>query len=328
MQGDDTAPVRRRRWAVAAVGVALVVAASVVLPRLLADERTAALHRDRDRAPPAWRTPDVPLESLDEEDASTARWVRFCPLADEGRAQAGAAPAGRRHRRPRRVGGHHPVADPGRPAGLHARPRLTHGPTGLFRVELGLADGRVAELAGDTGCSTRDATLFSQLETTLLMDAAGPAGAEGPASAPVTCPDRLTATRTNREGASADRARRHRREPLAVDGPAPADARDLGRRVCLHRSRPGPDARRAVAGRLPGVGAGPGRGDRRGPAAALSPTATWTRRARRTSSCSPTGPARRAPWRSTPPSAAPCRRPSEHLRSTPTSAWPRPRSSA
>ena len=70
---------------------------------------------------------------------------------------------------------------------------------------MGLADGSVAEIPGDTGCSTRDLTLFNQLETTLLMDAAGAAGPAGAAPGPVTCPRRLTTGRTNSDGTSADR---------------------------------------------------------------------------------------------------------------------------
>lgn len=203
MQGDDTAPVRRRRWAIAAVAAAIVVAAAVGLPRLLVEERP----------PPSSTTAtgtacvadvDVSLASLDEEVASTAGWVRFCPLADEGRSQ--------RVRHPQGVVTGDLAASVATTLWLTQVDRpvctpdhgLTPGPTGLFRVEVGLADGRVAELAGDTGCSTRDATLFSQLETTLLMEAAGPAADGGPSTRPVTCPDRLTVTRTNREGASAD----------------------------------------------------------------------------------------------------------------------------
>lgn len=82
--------------------------------------------------------------------------------------------------------------------------RATPGPTGLFRIEVGLTDGRVAEIAGDTGCSTRDELLFAQLETTLLMNAAGAGGAPGDLPAPVTCPRRFTTMATNADGTSAD----------------------------------------------------------------------------------------------------------------------------
>src|SRR5690606_26757426 len=79
----------------------------------------------------------------------------------------------------------------------------TSGPTRRFRIEVGLADGRIAELTGDTGCSTRDVTVFSQLETTLLMAAAGTAPAVAPPG-PVRCPRRFTTTATNADGTSAD----------------------------------------------------------------------------------------------------------------------------
>ncbi|GAA5106362.1 hypothetical protein GCM10023339_03230 [Alloalcanivorax gelatiniphagus] len=201
---DDTR-VRRGRGARApvavAAAVALVVAAAVALPRLLAD----------DLAPVAGTATgtdcvedvDADLGALEEEVASSARWVRFCPIADEGATQRVRHPSGV-------VTGDLAAAvatglwqtQVDRPV-CSSDDLSTPAPTGLFRMEVGLADGRVAELAGDTGCSTRDATLFSQLESTLLMDAAGSAGVDGSAPAPVTCPGRLTAVRTNRDGSSA-----------------------------------------------------------------------------------------------------------------------------
>jgi hypothetical protein len=107
-------------------------------------------------------------------------------------------------------------------------------PTRLFRIEVGLADGRVAELAGDTGCRTRDVTLFSQLETTLLMAAA--AGAEHATTMPdpVGCPARFTTTATSVDGASADQLVDAAERPWQSTVPflpAPATAAD----VCAYR---------------------------------------------------------------------------------------------
>ena len=198
MDGDG-ARVRGGRWVLAAAGAAVVVAAVAVLPRLLGEEPGRSSTGSGTACVPVV---DASLGSLDEATAATAGWVRFCPLADGGAAQ--------RLRHPQGVVTGDLAASvaatlwqtqDGRPE--CPDPWATTRPTGLFRIEVGLADGRVAELSGDTGCSTRDATLFSQLETTLLMDAEGADTVADPPP-PVTCPDRLTVVRTNRDGASAD----------------------------------------------------------------------------------------------------------------------------
>lgn len=180
--------------AAAAVGLLLLVAVLTV-PGLVAGE-------EPDAAP---RSPACVARSTapaDEIAVQQAEWVRFCPLAAEGAAQRVRHPAGV-------VTGDlaasvattlwqtqddRPVCAPGSP---------TPGPARRFRIEVGLADGRVAELLGDTGCSTRDATLFSQLETTLLMDAAGQATTDVLPD-PARCPRRFTTTATNADGASAE----------------------------------------------------------------------------------------------------------------------------
>lgn len=186
-----------RRWLGAAVAVGLVVVGVVAAPRLL--------DQDDESRPTATSTEcvartDAPTSEIGAQEAT---WVRFCPLAEEGAAQ--------RLRHPQGVitgeiaAG---VADSlwetqvDRP--VCAPDEAIAGPTGLFRIEVGLADGRVAELTGDTGCSTRDQVLFSQLETTLLMEAVGAAGAAGALPAPATCPARFTTAATNQDGASAD----------------------------------------------------------------------------------------------------------------------------
>ncbi|KRE93973.1 hypothetical protein ASG76_11180 [Nocardioides sp. Soil774] len=191
---------RRRVVAVAAaIAAALVVALVVAVPRLLPglapDERAATPAVD----PTCVARADAPVGEVGVQPAA---WVRFCPLADEGAAQ--------RVRHPQgvvtgdlaaSVAASLAETQDGRP---ECTPfQETPGPTGLFRIEVGLADGRVAEIAGDTGCSARDQVLFAQLETTLLMQAAGEAGPPGAMPAPVTCPSELTTVRTNADGASA-----------------------------------------------------------------------------------------------------------------------------
>ena len=190
--------VRTRRWFGAAVAVALVVVGAFAVPRVLADgDGAPAAQPSTDCV----TSTDAPASEIGEQDAT---WVRFCPLAEEGEPQRVRHPQGV-------VTGEiaaavaatlweaqvdRPVCDPDD----EARP----GQTGLFRIEVGLADGRVADLTGDTGCSTRDELLFSQLETTLLLDAAAGAGRPASLPAPLTCPGRFTTTATNHDGSSAD----------------------------------------------------------------------------------------------------------------------------
>lgn len=197
---DEGREAGRRRWLAVAGAVAVVIGVVVTgafaLPRLLAEDapdRPAATSTDCVAAT------DAPVEEIGEQEAT---WVRFCPLVEEGATQ--------RLRHPQGV-------VTGQLAAAVAtslwqtqvdRPVCTPdeslaGPTGMFRIEVGLADGSVAELTGDTGCSTRDQALFSQLETTLLMDAAQASGPPGALPAPVTCPRRFTTGATNADGSSA-----------------------------------------------------------------------------------------------------------------------------
>jgi hypothetical protein len=181
----------------AAVAVGLLALVAVLTVRgLVADEEPAAAPRSSECVVRA-------TAPTDQIGAQEAEWVRFCPLAAEGDAQ--------RVRHPRGVVTGDLAAavaatlwqtqDGRRVCAVDGAP--TAGPARRFRIEVGLADGRIAELVGDTGCSTRDATLFSQLETTLLMDAAGQAPADPPPD-PARCPRRFTTTATNADGASAE----------------------------------------------------------------------------------------------------------------------------
>jgi hypothetical protein len=230
--------VRRGRWVAAAVAalVALVVlVAAFVVPRLVADDAPPAAEPGTDCVADA----DA---SLGETGADDARWVRFCPLADEGRTGRARHPQGV-------VTGDlaASVADSlwqtqdGRPTcAVDDVPTLR--PSRLFRIEVGLADGRVAELTGDTGCSTRDVTLFSQLETTLLMEAAPEPEPGAALPAPVRCPEAFTTTGTNADGASADQLVDTAESPWQSAVPLlplPATAAD----ICAYR---GGDRRREL----------------------------------------------------------------------------------
>lgn len=196
--GDDDARgrARTRRWLGAAVVAGLVVAGAFGVPRLLEDDAPGKASTSTECVAGT----DAPTSEIGAQDAT---WVRFCPLAEEGATQ--------RLRHPQGVITGEiaaAVADGlwetqvDRP--VCAPDEAIAGPTGLFRIEVGLADGRVAELTGDTGCSTRDQVLFSQLETTLLMASAGAAGPPAALPEPVACPRRFTTGATNADGTSAD----------------------------------------------------------------------------------------------------------------------------
>ncbi|WP_374456854.1 hypothetical protein [Nocardioides sp.] len=226
--------VRRGRWVGAAVAVLVVLGAVLAVPRLVADAPPAA--------EPGTNCVADADASLEETGADGARWVRFCPLADEGRTGRARHPQGV-------VTGDlaASVADSlwqtqdGRPTcAVDDVPTLR--PSRLFRIEVGLADGQVAELTGDTGCSTRDVTLFSQLETTLLMEAAPEPEPGAALPAPVRCPEAFTTTETNADGASADQLVDTAESPWQSTVPLlpmPATATD----VCAYR---GGDRRREL----------------------------------------------------------------------------------
>ncbi len=186
---------RRRRIGAACALAVLVVAGVVVLPRLIDDDRGPDLAEGADCV----SSPTAPASAITTQDAT---WVRFCELADEGRAQ--------RARYPRGVitGGLATSMVDGWADWATERRACDERDAVLrsrqFRIEIGLADGEVAELTGDTGCSTDDELLFTSLESALLISAASAHGGAPVVPEPVVCPTRFTTTETNTDGISAD----------------------------------------------------------------------------------------------------------------------------
>jgi hypothetical protein len=254
--------------AAAAVGL-LVLAGVLTVPDLVSDEDAGAAPRP----PECVARATAPAGEIGTQAAT---WVRFCPLADEGAAQRVRHPQGVitgdlaevlaatlwQTQEDRRV--------------CEVDRGPTPGPARRFRIEVGLADGRIAELRGDTGCSTRDITLFSQLETTLLM-AAGGAGTDVPPS-PVRCPRRFTTAATNADGRSADQlvdTAEHPWQSTVPLLPLPAVAVDVcayagdgARRDLVDQWRTGPPVADALRARAT-IGYGDGQTD-----CALDPRAT------------------------------------------------------
>ena len=211
----------RHLLAALAVGVGALAAVLTVSGLGSGDEPTATR-----RAPECVVRVTAPPAEIGVQEAT---WVRFCPIAQD---------RGQEVRRPAGVVTGDLAASVA--AGLWAtqvdRPDCaaggpTPGATGRYRIEVGLADGRIAELTGDTGCSERDQVLFSQLDTTLLMEASTALASTPQRPRAVTCPGRLVVDRTNHDGPSADQLKpASTTTPLL---PLPAVAGD----VCAYEGR-------------------------------------------------------------------------------------------
>ena len=185
---------RRTRRRLAAVAAVVVLAAGgVVLPRMLSGGPPDVAERSEPQCVSSAEAPPVEL------GRQPATWVRFCRPADEGATRQARVPDGA-------VTGSLAAAVvqawADRVVDRECRPESPPVPSRLFRIQVGLADGGVAEIAGDTGC-VDDHLLFMQMETPLL-GRGGTRRDEVVEPRPVTCPDDLTTTETNADGADAD----------------------------------------------------------------------------------------------------------------------------
>ena len=175
---------QRRLGSVAAV--ALLAVGGVLLPRVLADEPPDVAERSE---PQCVASADAPLEEIATQEAT---WVRFCDLADPGAAQRARFPRGAV------TGGLATAVVQGwsdwvldSDCGKETPPV----PSRLFRIQVGLADGSVAEIEGDTGC-TDGHLLFIQMETPLILGI-GTRRDEVVQPREVTCPEVFGTTETS-----------------------------------------------------------------------------------------------------------------------------------
>ena len=181
---------QRRLASVAAAAVAVVAAGGLLLPRVLGDGPPDVAERSE---PQCVASADAPVERI---GSTTATWVRFCELDEPG--QVARFPRG--------------VVTGDRAAALvqgwadwvvdsRCRPETPAVPSRLFRIQVGLADGSVTEIEGDTGCVDGH-LLLMQLETPLLMGE-GIRRDEVVPPRTITCPDGLDPTAVGRDGARA-----------------------------------------------------------------------------------------------------------------------------
>ncbi len=135
---------RAQRRLASVAAVALLAVGGVLLPRVLDDEPPDVAERSE---PQCVASADAPLEEIAIQEAS---WVRFCDLADPGAAQRARFPRGAV------TGGLAAAVVQGwsdwaldSACGKETPPV----PSRLFRIQVGLADGSVTEIEGDTGCT-------------------------------------------------------------------------------------------------------------------------------------------------------------------------------
>lgn len=183
---------RTQRRLAGVVAVVVLAAGGVALPRMLADGPPDPAERSE---PPCVASPDAPLAQITTQEAT---WIRFCQPADERATRQARFSRGAITGQLARsvVEGFAYMVDS--ECGSETPPV----PSRLFRAQIGLADGSVAQVAGDTACAD-DHLFFIQLETVLR----GTGGTRDPGARveprAVTCPDGLTTTGTNRDGADA-----------------------------------------------------------------------------------------------------------------------------
>lgn len=197
----------QRRFA-AVASVVVLAAGGVVLPRVLDDgPPDVAEHSE----PQCVASPDAPLEEIETQEAT---WVRFCEPAEEGatrqvRFQRGVVTGGLA------TAVVQSWAD--RVVDRTCGPETPPVPSRLFRIQIGLADGSVTEIAGDTSC-VDDHLLFLNMETPLLLQG-GIRKDEVVQPRQVTCPDGLTTTETNWDGADAGELREDPGSPAIATTP-------------------------------------------------------------------------------------------------------------
>ncbi|GAA1913499.1 hypothetical protein [Nocardioides hwasunensis] len=149
---------RRTQRRLASVAAVVVLAVGgVVLPRVLSDGPPDVAERS---VPDCVASPDAPIDAIRTRPAS---WVRFCELPTDV--------PGDRLRVPRGVVPEAIAAVmvdswadwmPEQACGAETPP----APSRVFRIQIGLADGTVAEFDGDTGCIEHH-LVFMQLPATM-----------------------------------------------------------------------------------------------------------------------------------------------------------------
>lgn len=195
LAGNAEAQGRRRRnlaRSAGAAAVVVVVVGAVLIP---------ALFRPGSEPPQPTPASDLP-QCVDQSDvdsralrSETVRWVRFCGR-DDGQTGIARFPEG---------------ALTGEMAAAvvdgWAQPETCDDDAGPFLgrgfwIQIGYADGQVAQLESSTSCSGGE-LVYRNLLSALSLDLASPYEPGGP-PLPTTCPDRLRTDQTNTDGASAE----------------------------------------------------------------------------------------------------------------------------
>lgn len=184
---------RRAQGRVAAIVVVAVLAVGgAALPRLIDDGAPDVAERSE---PACVASADAPPTKISTQKAT---WVRFCDLADQGTTQRARFPLGAV------TGGLAAAVVQGWSEWVldgDCSKETPPVPSRLFRIQIGLSDGSVTEIEGDTGCADGH-LLFMQLESPLLMGH-GTRRDELVPPREVTCPDGLNPTAVSWDGADA-----------------------------------------------------------------------------------------------------------------------------
>lgn len=204
---------RRRLGGVVAV-VVVTLGAGLTAPRLLGERGVEPAQKGD---PPCVAAPDAPVEAITTQEAT---WVRFCELPGD------AAGPRVRHARGAVTGGPAAAIVQGWAEWLPettCQPETPPVPSRMFRIQVGLADGSVTEVEGDTAC-VDDHLLFIQMETSLLLQADRIRRDEVVDPPPLTCPDTFTTTLTNSDGLRAHLLRDDAEDPARSTVPLLPDS--------------------------------------------------------------------------------------------------------